>query len=370
MKLPKRKFSTLVALGMLVLLTACGDSSKPAASVDPTTSSSHAGMVEGTVWVANESGNSISVIDTASNQILTTLTGVEGPHNLQVSPDGKSVWAVSGHASLAAMIDPVTYKLHGTVPTGKEPAHIVLAPDGKTAYTTNGADNTVTAIDVASMKAIAQIPAGKYPHGLRPSPDGKWLYVANAKDTTLSVIETATNTKVADIQVGQSPVQVGFSPDGKYVYFSLNGENALGKVEVATRKLVGKVKVGNGPVQVFVTPDNKSVLVANQGTKDNPGTTASIVDTATFTLKTTVETGKGAHGVTVDPSGKHAYITNIYGNDVAVLDLEQERVVARVASGQGPNGISFSAVKPGPVPASQIELPLPHHDENMPDMNH
>src|SRR3990172_1917893 len=97
--------------------------------------------LQGTVWVANEYGNNITVIDVATNQVLTTLTGVEGPHNLQVAPDGKTVWAVSGHESLALMIDAETYQLHGTVPTGREPAHVILAPDGKTVYVTNGDEN-------------------------------------------------------------------------------------------------------------------------------------------------------------------------------------------------------------------------------------
>lgn len=137
----------------------------------PFATPNHDGMVNGTVWVANEGGNSLTAIDANTNKVLTTLNGIEGPHNLQVAPDGKSVWAVSGHESLAVMIDATAYQVHGTVPTGKEPAHIILAPDGKTAYATNGGDNTVTAIDVATMKTISTIPVGKYPHGLRPSPD-------------------------------------------------------------------------------------------------------------------------------------------------------------------------------------------------------
>lgn len=36
---------------------------------------------------------------------MTTLTGIEGPHNLQVSPDGKNVWAVSGHDAMAVMVE-------------------------------------------------------------------------------------------------------------------------------------------------------------------------------------------------------------------------------------------------------------------------
>jgi YVTN family beta-propeller protein len=85
-------------------------------------------------------------------------------------------------------------------------------------------------------------------------------------------------------------------------------------------------------------------LVANQGTKDRPGTTVSLIDTTTFTVARTVETGRGAHGVVVDPSSQHAYVTNLYGNDVAVLDLDELRVVARIPVGDKPNGISYSPV--------------------------
>ena len=164
-------------------------------------------------------------------------------------------------------------------------------------------------------------------------------------------------------------MQVAFSPDGKYVYVSLNRENALGKVEVATRQVVGKVSVDHGPIQVFVTPDNKYVLVANQGTEDNPSTTVSIVDIATFKAVSTIETGEGAHGVVIDPSGRYAYITNIYENTVSVIDIEQRTVIATIPSGAAPNGISFSALPAIPAPSSEVQLEIPESDMmDMPGM--
>ena len=290
----------------------------------------HTGMVTGTVWVANEDGASLTAIDAGRNKVATTLTGIESPHNVQVSSDGRALWAVSGSGSLAVRVDAKTLGLRGTVHTGNEPAHVVVAPDGKTTYTTNGADNTVSVIDTATMRSVAIIAVGSGPHGLRPSPDGKWVYVANVAGTTLSVIDTATNRLVADIEVGQSPAQVAFSPDGRVVYASVNGENAVARVDVATRKLVSKVEVGVGPIQTYVSPDNRYLLVANQCTQGKPSTTVSILQTKTFTVLRTVQTGEGAHGIVIEPSSKHAYVTNMYGNDVAVLDLNEQEVVARI----------------------------------------
>ena len=122
----------LVATGAVVVVTSNGD--------DRTSSTStlHQGMVDGTVWVANEGGGSLTAIDAATNEVETTVVGVEGPHNVQVSPDGASVWTVSGHDGYAVMLASESMDVHGVAQTGAAPAHVVISPDGATAYTTNG----------------------------------------------------------------------------------------------------------------------------------------------------------------------------------------------------------------------------------------
>ena len=323
----------------------------------PSTAAEHEGMVTGAVWVANEEDASLSVIDAATNRVVTTVRGVEGPHNVQVSPDSASVWAVSGHDSLAVALDARSLDLTRTVTTGGAPAHVVISPDGRTAYTSDGADGTVTVIDTASGDVEATIPVGAGPHGLRPSPDGRWLVVANVAGSTLSVVDTSTRTTVADIEVGRAPAQVAFSPDGRFVYASVSAQDQVVKVDMASREVVGRVAVGDGPIQTYVSPDDRYLLAANQGTEAAPGTSLSVIDTRTFTVAGTVETGQGAHGVVVDPSGRHAYVTNLYADDVAVVDLDELAVVARVPVGDTPNGISFSST---PVPAqAPVTLDVP-----------
>jgi YVTN family beta-propeller protein len=114
---------------------------------------------------------------------------------------------------------------------------------------------------------------------------------------------------------------------------------------------------------VYVTPDNKYVLAANQGTEAKPSTTVSIIDTATFAVIATAETGRGAHGISVEPSGRYAYITNIYASNVTVLDITTHKVVATIPTGEGPNGISFSSLAPTPAPSTTIEIELMDMDE-------
>lgn len=78
--------------------------------------------------MGRQRGRRLTAIDAATNTVATTVRGIEGPHNVQAAPDGRTVWAVSGHESLAAMLDASTLALHGAASTGGAPAHIVVPP--------------------------------------------------------------------------------------------------------------------------------------------------------------------------------------------------------------------------------------------------
>jgi len=316
------------------------------------------------VYVADEEGNTVSVVDTTSFKKVASVPVGRGPHNVQVSPDGKLVWvtnngaapaeepvhpgmATGEHAAMVRVgevwaIDAATDTVVAKVPVGMHPAHVVLTPDGRFAYVTNGGENTVSVVDTAAQRVVATIAVGAYPHGVRISPDGRQAYVANLKGGTVSVIDTETRKEVAQIAAGKGPAQVGFTPDGRLAFVSLSEENSVAVIDPAARKVVRKLPVGTVPIQMYATPDSRTLVVANQGTRKRPGKTVSVLDLETFKTAKTITTGPGAHGVVVDREGRYAYVTNIYANTVSVLDLMDRRVVATVPVGKGPNGISVT----------------------------
>lgn len=318
------------------------------------------------VYVANEEADTVSVLDAASFKTLASVRVGKMPHNVQVSPDGKVVWVTNNgepdqaadtsvhkemgkgeHNAMAKAgavwaIDTSSQAVIAKVPVGTHPAHVVVSSDGRLAYVTNGGDNTVSVIDTSAQRVVATIPVGKFPHGIRISPDSKQAYVANLKGGTVSVIDTVSQKEVAQVPAGKGPAQVGFTPDGQLVFVSLSEENAVAVIDPATRKVIRKVAVGTVPIQLYVTPDSRTLLVANQGTRNKPGSTVSIIDLESFKVAKTVATGAGSHGVVVDREGRYAYVTNTYANSVSVLDVKERKVVTTVRVGKGPNGISVT----------------------------
>lgn len=311
------------------------------------------------VFVADEDGGTVSVLDAASFKKIAAVPVGREPHNVQISPDGKLAWVTNngeqamrgmGKGGRAAMksggevwaIDTESQAVVAKIPVGKHPAHVVLTPDGRFAYVTNGGENTVSVVDIEARRVAATIPVGAYPHGIRISPDGHEAYVANLKGGRVSVIDLRETKEVARIPVGKGPAQTGFAPDGRLAFVSLSQENKVALIDPATRKVLKKVSVGTVPIQVYPTPDGRTLLVANQGTKQKPGNTVSVIDLTDSKVVNTVQTGPGAHGVVVDRDGRYAYVSNIYDNTVSVLDVKSAKVVASVRVGEGPNGISVT----------------------------
>ncbi len=75
--------------------------------------------VRGSIWVADEQGSSLTVIDATSNKVRATLSGVPMPHNVQLAPDGKSAWAVLGENAQAVKIDTQTFQVLGRAPQAR-----------------------------------------------------------------------------------------------------------------------------------------------------------------------------------------------------------------------------------------------------------
>jgi YVTN family beta-propeller protein len=349
--MPRVRLRTIGA-ATVVMTVLSGCSGNPQQTPPPS-----AAPRSGSVWVADEGHDSITVIDAATNAVAMTLNGIKGPHNIQVGRDGAVVYAVSS-AGVVVTIDPTTYRVSATAPTGAQPAHVIEAPNGKV-YVTNSGDGTVSVYQTPGLSPAGLIRLDGMPHGLRPAAGGSVIVVANTMDGAVDLINPATDTYEGAVPVGTSPAQVAVSSDGTYAYTGINDPPSIVKVDLAQRKVVGSAKVPNPPVQLYLTPDETQVVSADQGKKDAQGHTLSVIDTKDMTTRGTVTTGAGPHGVVIDTSGDWAWVTNSYDNTVTAVDLATLTAMTPIPVGTQPSGISYSPKPPATAPADVGTLDIP-----------
>ncbi len=335
------------------------------------------------IYVAVEEAGTVNVIDPATNKSIKVIdltepeTGTDyQPHNVQASPDGKSVWVTAnagaaehgGHGSLfiptayadegheemtmdvgdqVVVIDPQKDSIIKRLPlgNGQHLAHVVFTPDGSTAYVAAQETSKLYKIDTSNfLQTEITLPEGSGPHGLRLSPDGTTAYVALMDGQGLGIVDLTTGTTVIEPLNG-SAVQTAVTPDGKYVAVSVYETRniALYDTDLKAVSFVDLPAGAEGSVQLYPTSDSRFVYIADQGVLQNRPANNQLyqLDLKEKAITASITVGKAPHGVVINNDDSRAYVTNIEDGTVSVVDIKTGKEITQIPVGDKPNGISI-----------------------------
>jgi YVTN family beta-propeller protein len=121
-----------------------------------------------TVYVPNGGSSTISVIRTADNTVINTLN-VEGVWGAAVSPDGHWLYSTdytAGAGNLVTVIDTSTQTVSTTIVVGQNPLHTSFSEDSAFAYVANGGSANVSVINTASRTVVNTLSVGTFPIGV------------------------------------------------------------------------------------------------------------------------------------------------------------------------------------------------------------
>jgi len=291
-------------------------------------------------YVTNQDGKSLSVIDTSTGAVLSTIALPSAPTAVVVSPVPNQNRAYVAMTSGIAVIDTASntvVDLNTTTTTvdvikvGSGPSALAINPTGTRLYVSNGSSNTVSVVDLTTNKEITKVTVGLQPSGLAVSPDGTRLYALNKSGDKLTVINTANNQVLGSTKVGNSPRYVVLSPNGQRIYVTNYGSGTVTVLNAtAAAPVVSKtITVGTQPEGIAISKDGNLVYVANG--KD----TVSVIDTKTNTVM-----GSAVPIASLGTSGAHTIALS--DNEILVTDYADNwlRVlnVARVQTAPQANG--------------------------------
>ena len=91
----------------------------------------------GRAYVNNHRSNSVSVIDTGTDAVVSTIQVGAGPGPIRLAPDGTKAYVGNFRSNTVTVIDAARDRVTSTIETGPGPCNIVFAPGGGKAYVTN-----------------------------------------------------------------------------------------------------------------------------------------------------------------------------------------------------------------------------------------
>jgi YVTN family beta-propeller protein len=318
-------FSTLGGILTIGLLSGCANLLPPAQL-----------QVEHTkVYVANESSNSVSVIDGNTFKPLAEIDTLNhATHDLSLTRNGKQLWATNLASGRISVIDTDAMETIASIYTGNRAHVVTLTNDNRQAWVANIGNDTISIIDTKIYRILGTIPVSKGPMGIAFSKDGRLAYVSS-QDKMVNVIDTAAHQVIKRIPVGANPHFLVVGPNGR-IWGTNTGSQDLYIIDTNTNEVVQTLEVGPAPQQIafaFKGTAGPNAYVTVAGLNKVIMVSAN---TEVPTIRGQIDVGEGPNGIWANSVGTRLYVGHTRSNDVRILDTGTNQVLATVPVGRKP----------------------------------
>jgi YVTN family beta-propeller protein len=307
----------------------------------------------------NSAGDSVMLIDPATNTVVGEIKEIEVNHGAAVAPDGSRFYITNEAESTLDIADAKTLKVTKHIPLTNHPNNIAVSKDGKRVYVAIvGGPGAVDVIDAASMTRAKSIRTEGGIHNVYVTPDGRFVVAGSIIGKKINVIDQAKEEIVWTLatEEGVRPMAFDVNPDGstKRVFAQLSGFNGFVIVDFAKQQVVDKIKLPELPPAERVTqglqgspshglaiaPDGKTLCVLSK-----MNTRVYMYSLPDLKLLGEAKVGHHPDWLTFTPDSKRVYVANAGSNSVSVVDVAGRKELTQIPVGQVPKR-NITAVLP------------------------
>jgi YVTN family beta-propeller protein len=293
------------------------------------------------VFVANESSNTVTVVDGDTFQVVATVEARNhATHDLAVSRDGRWLFATNLASGRVSVVNTVSLETVASIATGDRAHVVTLTNDNRQAWVANIGDNTISIVDTTTFRILGTIAVGQGPTGLTFSRDGRFAYVSNQGDKTVEVIDTASHRVLKAIPVGTNPHFLVLGPDGR-IWGTNTGGTDIYVIDPATQDKIASINVGPGPQQIafgFKGLQGPNAYVTVAGLNRVVVVSA---DPKNLRILEQIDVGQRPNGISGNREGTRLFVVHEISNDLKVIDTGSSSVLATVPVGRKPIRVVF-----------------------------
>lgn len=309
------------------------------------------------IYTADQTSNTVSVIDAGTNTLLGTIAlGDPRPnvlgalynkqldvHGLGFSPDGALLDVVSVTSNAVTIIETATNRVRGTVYVGRAPHEGFFTPDNRELWVAIRGEGYVSVIDPVALRETQRISTTDGVAMIAFRPDGKVAFVNSSRTAELTVVDVALHSVLKRVPM-PSPFSpnLAVSPDGQEVWVTLKDVGKTVIVDAQTYAVLGTIDTGpvTNHVNFVTTPSDRLAYITVGGEnavkvyRRNGGTP---------TLVATIPVGDTPHGLWPSADNASVYVGLEKADSVAVIDVASQRVKTQIVIGQAPQALVFVA---------------------------
>jgi YVTN family beta-propeller protein len=308
------------------------------------------------VYISNEYSADISVIDSATDEVIATIDisgrpGEVRPRGLAVSPDGRHIYVsvsdfhptLETDEDMIAVIDVLTNEVVQQIRAGGNPERVAATPDGTEVWAALEAVAQGGGWLVETGEEIARFRVGIEAEGVDVSPDGRWVYITAETTHTVTVFDRHEMEVLKHFLVGNRPREVRFSIDGTRAYVTAEIGGTVSVVDTSTHEVIDTINLGldSRPVEIAVDPIRPRIYVVGGGTS-----AVYVIDTESHEVIATIreQMGRRPWGIAITPDGSKIYTADGLSDSSTVIDPECLCVIGQVATGRGSHSATVGVI--------------------------
>lgn len=228
------------------------------------------------VWVGLDGSDEAVVFDAATHSQARHVKVAAGLHTLAFSSDSRHAFVSNTAAGSVSLVDTASLDVIATLPVGDTPVAMAYGAAAQVLYVAPLNGDRISVIDPAQRKVVATVPARRGIGALQFEPDGRHALALNRLDSTLTVIDSADHRAVTTVDVVKEPDQLRFTQ--RYVYVRGLGSEKFSLLELAALRAgsphavdiqAGRLAPASRPADIGVAdmiapmPDGNAALIAN-----------------------------------------------------------------------------------------------------------
>jgi YVTN family beta-propeller protein len=313
------------------------------------------------IYVTNSAGNTIDVVDSATNTVVQVIRGIELPHGVNFSPDGTRVYVSNESESVLDVVNREDGEILRKIPLSGRPNNIAVTKDGRRVLVgIRSAPGAVDVIDTSSLTLAKTIAIERTIHNVYVTPDGKFAVAGSVESKSATVIDLQTDQVAWEVRFdnGVRPMAFETNSDGstRRIFVQLSNLNGFAVVDFAKRAEVGRIQLPDQPGRlgvaevrlntpshgIGVSPDGKSLWIGS--TVANAIFKYSLPDLKlaghcslpnVYPLNH-APVGSVPEWITFTPDSKFLYVSNSGARSVSAIDARTLQIVAVIPAGEVP----------------------------------
>lgn len=305
------------------------------------------------LYVTNSESGDITVIDLDSLKVVGDIKVGAAVHGAAVQGDGRRLFTTIESNNTLRVINTATNKIEDTIKLTGRPNQCAVTPDGRYVAVPIRDGNSVDIVDVAQSKVVKTLPV-KIPHNCFNAGSDRYLFVSSMGSDAINRIDLKTLQYAGKTAVGGVPRPYVVTKDGGTMYVALSDLHGFAIVDVSGKNAVREFKMPSENKTPHPHPF-EPINTLTHGLSLTPDETelwvTSLLDDCMYVYSVAenkivarVPTGEAPNWVTFSPDGKYCCVSNPGSNDCSIIDVKTRKEVARLKVGKVPKRLVAASI--------------------------